>query len=35
MVLFWSVLGWSFVGASVVAYLWFGYRVMLFPKGGH
>lgn len=32
MVTFWSYLGWSVVAAFVLAYLWFGYRVCLFPK---
>lgn len=32
MMMFWSYLGWSAVAAFVLAYLWFGYRVCLFPK---
>jgi hypothetical protein len=32
MMMFWSYLGWSVLAAFVFAYLWFGYRVCLFPK---
>jgi choline-glycine betaine transporter len=32
MLIFWGYLGWSIVALTGLAYVWFIYRVLLFPK---